>query len=97
MQIHFLPHGQTGDLGVRSKDQISLNFNYKVNFKEFIPNFACVPTNKRYEIYRTEFSFILSPESCPRGGTLGYWEVKNLSVGICDGAQSTVRSCFTYS
>ena len=57
MQIHFLPHGQTGDLGVRSKDQISLNFNYKVNFKEFIPNFACVPTNKRYEIYRTEFSF----------------------------------------
>ena len=36
--------------------------------------------------------FILLPGSCPRGGTWGCWGVKNLSVGICDGAQSTAHS-----
>ena len=33
----------------------------------------------------------------PRGGTAGAGEVKNFSVGICDGAPSTVRfSYFLY-
>ena len=40
-------YGQTGDLGVRSKAQLSLNFGYLVNSKFFIPNFVCVLTNKR--------------------------------------------------
>ena len=39
--------------------------------KIFIPNFVCVLTNVRYKTYQTGFS--LSPGSCPRGGTLGYW------------------------
>ena len=36
-----------GDLGVRSKGQISLNFYYHVNSKIFIPHFMFVLTNKR--------------------------------------------------
>ena len=37
--------------------QISFNFNYKINFKIFIPNFVCVLTNERYKTYQTGFSF----------------------------------------
>ena len=43
--------------GEGSKGQISLNFNYKVNFKDFIPNFVCVLTNESYKTYQTGFSF----------------------------------------
>ena len=32
MQVKFSSWGQTGDLGPRSKGQISLNFSYHVNF-----------------------------------------------------------------
>ena len=46
-----------------SNGQISLNINYKVNFKDFIPNFVCVLTNIPNGI------FILSPGSCTRVGT----------------------------
>ena len=35
--------------GEWSKGQISLNFKYKVNFKDFIPNFVCVLTHERYK------------------------------------------------
>ena len=44
------------------------NFNYKVNFKDFLFQTLC--TNERYKIYQTVF-FILSPWSSPRGGTWG--------------------------
>ena len=44
-------------LGEGSKGQISFNFNYKVNFKDFIPNFVCVLTNERYKTYQMGFSF----------------------------------------
>ena len=37
------------------KSQISLNFGYHVNFKDFIPNFVCVLTNERYKTYQTGF------------------------------------------
>ena len=33
MQVKFSSKGQTGDLGVRSKGQISLNLGYHVNSK----------------------------------------------------------------
>ena len=46
MLAKFSSQGQNGDLRVRSKGQISLNFNYHVNSKIFIPNFVCVLTNK---------------------------------------------------
>ena len=35
MQVKFSSKGQTGDLWVRSKGQISFNFGYHVNFKDF--------------------------------------------------------------
>ena len=42
-----------------SKGKISLNFHYKVNFKDFffIPNVVCVLTNERYKTCQTGFSF----------------------------------------
>ena len=43
--------------GEGSKGQISFKFNYKVNFKDFYTNFACVLTNERYKTYQTGFSF----------------------------------------
>ena len=44
--------------GEGSKGQISFNFNYKVNFKDFfLPNIVCVLTNERYKTYQTGFSF----------------------------------------
>ena len=48
-----------------SKGQISFNFNYKVNFTEFIPNFVCVLTNERYKTYQMGFLF------CRLGHALG--------------------------
>ena len=44
MQVTFLSEGQTGDLGARSKGQISLTCHLHVSF---IPNCVCVLTNKR--------------------------------------------------
>ena len=43
--------------GEGPKGEMSLNFNYKVNFKHFKLNFVCLLTNERYKAYRTEFSF----------------------------------------
>ena len=43
--------------GEGSKCQILLNFNNKVIFKIFKPNFLCVLTNKSNKTYQTEFSF----------------------------------------
>ena len=47
MQVKFSYYGQTGDLWVRSKGQISKNFDYHISSKIFIPNFVCVLINKR--------------------------------------------------
>ena len=55
-----------------SKGQISFNFNYKVNFKDFYLKNVCVLTNERYKTL-SDGIFILSPESCPSGGTLWHW------------------------
>ena len=38
-------------LGEGSRGQILLNFNYKVNFKDFKANFVCLLTNERYKTY----------------------------------------------
>ena len=54
MQRHiFLPWA----LGRGKKGEMSLNLNYKVNFKHFKPNFVCLLANERYKAYQTEFSF----------------------------------------
>ena len=44
-ECKFSPYGQTGDLGVRSKGHISLNFSFKVNFKDFYTK-LCVCSHK---------------------------------------------------
>ena len=65
-------------LGEGQKGQISLNLNYKVNFKYFKPNCVYLLTNESYEIYQMGFS-------CGRlghvpgeglGGTPGSWGSK---------------------
>ena len=55
MQVKFSPYGQTGDLGVRSKGQISLNFGYHVNLKDFYTKLCVCCTNERYKTYQTRF------------------------------------------
>ena len=91
MQVKFSSWGQTDDLGVRSKGQISLNFGYHFNSKIFYTK-LCVCSYK-YKIENIlNRIFILLLGSCPRGGTWGSWWVKNFSVGICDGAPSTAHS-----
>ena len=69
--------------GQGSKGQISFNFNYKVNFKIFIPNSVCVLTNERYKTYQT-FFFILLPGSSPMGGTWGVLRDQNqIRPAVC--------------
>ena len=63
----FFPH-PLGPWG-GSKGQISLNFNYIVNFKDFYSKLLCVLTNERYKTYQTGFLF------CRLGHTpgVGLW------------------------
>ena len=68
---------------------MSLNFSYHVNFKDFIPNFVRVLTNKRKYI---EQNFYSVARVMPKGRDLGVLGVKNLSMGIFDGAPSTAHS-----
>ena len=42
--------------GEGPKGQISLNFNYKVNFKDFLTK-LCLLTHERYKTYQTGYSF----------------------------------------
>ena len=45
VQVKFSFKGQTGGFGVRSNSQISLNFGYNVNFKDFYTK-LCVCSHK---------------------------------------------------
>ena len=56
--------------GDGSKSQISFNFNYKVNFKDFYTK-LCVCSHKCGIQNISDGIFIQSPGSCPRGGTWG--------------------------
>ena len=59
--------------------------------KIFIPNPLCVFSQIKDKKH-IEQNFILLPGSCPGVGLVGAGGVKNISVGICDGAPWTVRS-----
>ena len=61
--------------GDGSKGQISFNFNYKLNFKDFYSK-LCVCSHKWKIQNISDKIFILSPGSCPRGGTWGYLGAK---------------------
>ena len=52
---HFFP--APWGPGEGPKGQISLNFNYKVNFIFFKLNLVCLLTNEIYKTYHTGFSF----------------------------------------
>ena len=64
-----------GALGRGQKVKYHLISITKSISKIFNPNFVCVLTNERYKTYQM-FFFILSPGSCPRGGTWGYLGAK---------------------
>ena len=78
----FLPRplGPWGGGGGGSKGQISFIFNYKVNFKDFYSKLLVCSHKWKIQNISDGF-FILSPGSCPRGGTWGYWG--------CPGGQKT--------
>ena len=57
MQVKFSSYGQTGDLGVRLKGQISLIFGYHAIFKKKYTKLCVCCTNERYKTYQTGFSF----------------------------------------
>ena len=80
MQVKFSSQGQTGDLGVRSKGHILLNFGYHVHFKDFLYQTLCVFSQIK-DRNILNISFILLLGSCPRGGTWGRLRVKNLAWG----------------
>ena len=61
-----------GALGRGPKGQISFIFNYKVNFKDFYTK-LCVCSHKLKIQNISNGICIMSPGSCPRGGTLGRW------------------------
>ena len=73
-----------------SKGQISLNFYNYVNSKIFIPNFVCDLTNKDRKHIAQNF------DSVAGVGLGGAGLVKNLSMGICDGAPSTAHSSISF-
>ena len=70
MQVTFSSKGQTGDLKVRSKGQISLNFGYHVNFN-FLYQTLCVFSQIKDRKHILIRIFILMPGSWARGGTWG--------------------------
>ena len=79
---------------MRSKSQISLNYSYKVNFKDFLYQTLCVLPQIKDRTH-IELNFHSVVGIMPQWwdlGMLGVGGVKNFSVGICDGAPSTARS-----
>ena len=58
-------------LGRGSKGEISLDFNYKVNFKVFIPNFVCVTISQIKDIKHIELDFHSVLWVMPQGWDLG--------------------------
>ena len=73
--LNFFWAPPPGALGRGQKVKYHLISITKSISKIFLPNFMCVLTNERYKTYQTGF-FILSPGSCPRGGTWGYLGAK---------------------
>ena len=69
MQVNFSPYGQPGDLWLRSKGRISLNFNYKINFEDFCTK-LCVCSHK-YVIKHIKRIYHCVAWVMPQGGTWG--------------------------
>ena len=72
LQVKFSSLGQTGDLGMRSKGQISLNFGYNVNFKDFYTK-LCVCSGKMKDTKHIRRDFHSVTWAMPQGWDLGCW------------------------
>ena len=70
-----------------------IKFQLPCQFQRFLYQTLCVFSQIKENILDRIFILLLG--SCPRGGTWGCWGVKNLSVGICDGAPSTAHSSWS--
>ena len=78
-QGKFSSKGQTGDLGVRAKGQISLNFGLPCQFQRFLSRTLCMFSQiKKY----IELNFYSVAGSCPWGGTWRCWGSKTLAWGF---------------
>ena len=75
MQVNFSPYGQPGELRVRSKGGISLNFNHKIKFNDCTK--LCVCSHK-YTIKHIKRNYHCVLGHAP-GVVLGVLGVKNLS------------------
>ena len=91
MQVTYSSLGQTGDLGARSKGQISLT----CQFQRFLYQTLCVFSQIK-DRKHIEQNFHSVAKVMPRMGLGGAGGVKNFSVGICDGAPSTGRSSLKF-
>ena len=78
MQRHHFGGLTPWGLGEGPKGQISFHLNYKVNFKDFHPNF-CDSSHKWKMYYISDGIFFIPPWVMLRGGTWGYhggWGIK---------------------
>ena len=65
MQVNFSLYCHPGDLGVRSKGRISLNFNYKIEFKVLCTK-LCVCSHK-YIIKHIKLNYYCAAWVMPQG------------------------------
>ena len=77
MQVTFLSYGQTGDLGERSKGQISLT----CQFQRFLYQTLCVFSQIK-DRKHIEHNFPSVAKVIPRGGTAGCWGSQTLAWGF---------------
>ena len=93
MQVTFSSYGQTGDLRVRSKGQISLKFLLPCQF-QFLYQILCVFLQIK-DRKHIEQNFHSVTRIMGQGWDLGCWGgVKNFSVGFWDGVPLTAHSSY---
>ena len=51
--------------GALGRDQISFNFNYKVNFKVLYQTYACIFANEKYKTYQMSQGWDFGALGCP--------------------------------
>ena len=87
--------------GEGSIGQISFNSNYIVNFSDFIPNFVCVLTNKRYKTYLKGFLSValVMPKGwefvalgCPGGQKLVIFKHGHVAYQIDEDDEQTIMN-----
>ena len=76
---------------MRSKGQISLNFNSQISFTDFLYQSFCV-SSQIIDVKQNKIFFYFVDYVMLQCWDLGLLGVNTLSVGICDGAQSTAHS-----